>query len=69
MVGFEMTGHRGRRIGFVELWIVESNRKRLDRRCALFLHERNDQRRIDAARQKRSDGDICEHSQTDCVAQ
>ncbi len=50
-----MTRDRRRVIRFVELAILEADREGAHLRGALFLHQRDDQRRIDAAGQERSE--------------
>ena len=49
MIRFQVTRHDRRVVGLVECRIVEPNRERLHGCCALFLHERDDERRIDPA--------------------
>ncbi len=55
--------------GFVEFAIVEADRECLDRPLAVGLHDRDDQRGIDAAGQERAERNVGFHAHRDRVVQ
>jgi len=58
-----------RGFGFVEFAIVEADRERLDRPFAVGLHDRDDQRRIDAARKEGAQRYVGFHAHADRVVE
>jgi hypothetical protein len=62
VLGVQMAGDGRGVIRLVELGIVEADRERLDRDRALLLHQRDDQGRVDAAREKASERHVGNHA-------
>ncbi|ARF89170.1 uncharacterized protein BCN122_II2427 [Burkholderia cenocepacia] len=69
MARAEMARDGLRITGFVVAGLVEADRKRVDRRRRLRLHQRDDRRRIDAARQERAERHVGLHLPRDGLAQ
>ncbi len=69
MARAEMTRDRLRVTGFVVACFMEADRKRVDRRRRLRLHQRDDRRRIDAARQKGAERHVRFHLPRNGLAQ
>ena len=69
MTRAEMTRNRLRIPGFVVAGFMEADRERIDRRRRLRLHQRDDRRRIDAARQERAERHVGLHLPRDGLAQ
>ena len=58
-----------RGFGFVEFTVVEADRKGFHRPLAVGLHDRDDQRRIDAARKERTERNIGFHAHGDRIVE
>ena len=61
VLGAEMAGDRRGVVRFVELRVLEADRERPHRRRTLLLHQRDDERRVDAARQEGAERHVGDH--------
>src|SRR5262245_27384790 len=69
VISAEVSGNLLGRLCFVIAALMESDGERLDRTCALRLHEGNDCRGIDAAGKKRTERNVSDHAEPDGIAQ
>jgi hypothetical protein len=69
MGGAQVLRHRPRVRGLVVALLLKADGEGVHRPAAARLHERDDQRRIDPARQKRSYRHVRDHAAADGVAE
>ena len=69
MNGPEMFGRDSRVLTFVKLLDRKTDRESVDRRVALFLHQSGDDRRINPAREERTQRDVASQTKTHGLGQ